>query len=126
METGNSGDICRTLRVGCCGCEMPLDPVFRLLRLRMPSRGRWVATGDGDDQALLPEYAVDSPGVPGITSMQSEADDDPPDTVVFAAFLVFPQTLMELLQELTVRTSDKLFEEYLDKIYTSSKQIPLL
>ena len=58
--------------------------------------------------------------------MQSEADDDPPDTVVFAAFLVFPQTLMELLQELTVRTSDKLFEEYLDKIYTSSKQIPLL
>lgn len=51
---------------------------------------------------MLPADTVDPPEPTGVVSMQSEPANDTPDLVVFTFFLVLPQAVVDLFQELAV------------------------
>lgn len=51
---------------------------------------------------IFPADPIGPPGATSVVSMQSELGDDPPDNIVFVVFLIFTQTLIDLLQKLTV------------------------
>lgn len=102
VRAGDLGDVCQELFVWFCGRKIPLDQVFRLLRLPVHLCETVGAVLAMDGQVMLPADAVDPPGATGVASMQSEPGNDPPDPVVFAVFLVLPQTVVDLLQKLTV------------------------
>ena len=96
VGAGNLGDVHQTLLVRFCGCKIPLNQVFRLLRLPVRFRQAIGTALAMNGQVMLPAEAVDPPGAAGVVSMQSEPSDDSPDTVVFTTFLVLPQAAVFL------------------------------
>ena len=51
---------------------------------------------------MLPAYAVDPSVAAGITPVESEPGNDPPDAVVAAVLFIFLQTFVDLLQQFPV------------------------
>ena len=52
--------------------------------------------------AEISDMAVDPPVTAGITPVEPEPGDDPPDAVVAAILLILPQARVDLFQELAV------------------------
>ena len=61
-HTGDLGDICQELLIGFCRRKIPLDQLFRLLRLPVPFRQAVGAALTPDGQMVLPADTVDPPG----------------------------------------------------------------
>ena len=81
--------------------KFAVDEVFRLFRQPVGSGGFLGAAPALDSQVVLPADVVDAPVPAGVTPVEPEPGDDPPDAVVVAVFHILPQALVDLLQELT-------------------------
>lgn len=83
-------------------CKIAVDEVFGLFRLSIGSSDAIGTASWPDGQAVLPAYAVDPPVTAGITPVESEPGDDPPDAVVAAVLFILLQTFVNLLQQFPV------------------------
>lgn len=87
VGAGDLGDVCHELFIGFFRRKIPLDQVFRLLRLRIHLYEAAGTTLAMDGQAVLPADAIDPPGATGVASMQPDPGDNPPDS----SFCCFPR-----------------------------------